>query len=556
MNLPRGTSPARSRSALIFLLLLLTLGLTGVLAYQAQRSAREHRATAERALNDYAAFVAWGFARHASEYLGSAAFTTLKHTVGEPEGKAAPLAAFSEGEEASAMASCGCPIIPVAHYVFRFTLGTGELQFQGDIPSRSDQAELVRAVNAHAHTAYDPHRGMAIMDSLGGEGQTLLVYTLRRDSGGTPVSVDGFVTDWRMLAPLFRKVLERERLLPPSLTRGLVADSFFAVRVSSAAGHEVYRSPMQYPEQFAASDTLLGPFNGLTAQVMLRPSAARQLVIGGLPKSRLPLLLGLLVLTAGVVAATLVQFRREAQFARMRADWVSSVSHELRTPLAQIRMFAETLLLRRTRSEGERQRSLEIIDQEARRLTHLVENVLHFSRAGRGAHRIIPQVVEIATQVEDVVDTFAPLARSRRADLRVDLQPGVVAPVDAGALRQILLNLLDNAVKYGPVGQIVVVRARMDAACVRIEVEDQGPGIPARDRARVWQPFRRLERDAESATGGSGIGLSVVRELASLHGGRSWVEDAPGGGARIVVELPGARRRAPVPVAEPEPVAM
>jgi signal transduction histidine kinase len=552
MNLPRGTSPARSRSALIFLLLLLTLGLTGVLAYQAQRSAREHRATAERALNDYAAFVAWGFARHASEYLGSAAFTTLKHTVGEPEGKAEPLAAFSEGEEASAMASCGCPIIPVAHYVFRFTLGTGELQFQGDIPSRSDQAALVRAVNAHAHTAYDPQRGMAIMDSLGGEGRALLVYTLRRDSGGTPVSVDGFVTDWRMLAPLFRKVLERERLLPPSLTRGLVADSFFAVRVSSAAGHEVYRSPMQYPEQFAASDTLLGPFNGLTAQVMLRPSAARQLVIGGLPKSRLPLLLGLLVLTAGVVAATLVQFRREAQFARMRADWVSSVSHELRTPLAQIRMFAETLLLRRTRSQGER--SLEIIDQEARRLTHLVENVLHFSRTGRGAHRLAPLPVEIATQVEDVVDAFAPLARSRRTDLRLDLQPGVVVSVDAGALRQMLLNLLDNAVKYGPVGQSVVVRTRIDAACVRIEVDDQGPGIPVGDRARVWQPFRRLERDAESATGGSGIGLSVVREIASLHGGQTRVEDAPGGGARLVVELPGAR--CDTRVQEPEPVAV
>jgi signal transduction histidine kinase len=541
------------RPPLVAALLLLILGFAGVLAYQAQRAAREHRATAERALNDYAAFVAWGFARHASEYLGSAAFTTLKHTVGEPEKAAEPLALLA-GEEDSTMASCGCPIIPVAHYVFRLTVGTGELRFQGKIPPRPVWAELVRTVTAHAHTGYDPHRAFAIVDGIGGEGQTLLVYTLRRDAEGTPISVDGFVTDWRTLAPLFRKVIERERLLPPSLTRGLVADSFFAVRVSNAAGREVYRSPMQYPMQFAASDTLLGPFSGLKAEVILRPSAARQLVIGGLPRSRLPLLLGLLLLTAGVVAATLVQFRREAQFARMRADWVSSVSHELRTPLAQIRMFAETLLLRRTRSEGERQRSLEIIDQEARRLTHLVENVLHFSRTGRGAHRIAPQPVDLATQVEDVVDAFAPLARSRRTDLRVDLQPGVVVPVDAGAFRQMLLNLLDNAVKYGPVNQTIVVRTRMDAACVRVEVDDQGPGIPAGERVRVWQPFRRLERDADSATGGSGIGLSVVRELAMLHGGRTWVEDAPGGGARIVVELPGARHDAPV--SEPQEVAV
>jgi signal transduction histidine kinase len=94
----------------------------------------------------------------------------------------------------------------------------------------------------------------------------------------------------------------------------------------------------------------------------------------------------------------------------------------------------------------------------------------------------------------------------------------------------------------------------MDAACVRVEVDDQGPGIPAGERTRVWQPFRRMERDADSATGGSGIGLSVVRELAMLHGGRTWVEDAPGGGARIVVELPGAGHDAPV--SEPQEVAV
>jgi signal transduction histidine kinase len=123
-------------------------------------------------------------------------------------------------------------------------------------------------------------------------------------------------------------------------------------------------------------------------------------------------------------------------------------------------------------------------------------------------------------------------------------------------LRQILLNLLDNAAKYGPAGQTISVGAAPAPATngdrVRFWVEDQGPGIPAADRGRVWEPYVRLNRDAESATGGSGIGLSVVRELVVLHGGGAWIEaGGAGGGARVVVELP-ARSDAPAEVPSPE----
>ncbi len=122
---------------------------------------------------------------------------------------------------------------------------------------------------------------------------------------------------------------------------------------------------------------------------------------------------------------------------------------------------------------------------------------------------------------------------------RVNLSDGVVAPVDADALRQMLVNLLDNAVKYGPADQLITVRleAAEGKACIR--VEDQGPGIPAADRERIWGRFWRLERDRGTAVAGTGIGLSVVRELVALHGGRAWAEDARGGvGACFVIELP------------------
>ena len=116
-----------------------------------------------------------------------------------------------------------------------------------------------------------------------------------------------------------------------------------------------------------------------------------------------------------------------------------------------------------------------------------------------------------------------------------DLSANAIVILDRDALRQILLNLLDNATKYGPPGQTITVGSEIASDRARIWVEDQGPGIPHEDRRRVWEPYVRLNREAESATGGSGIGLSVVRELVELHGGRTRVEGAPGGGARIVI---------------------
>jgi signal transduction histidine kinase len=242
-----------------------------------------------------------------------------------------------------------------------------------------------------------------------------------------------------------------------------------------------------------------------------------------------------------LAAIGLVQLRREEELARLRSDFIASVSHELRTPLAQVRMFAETLLLGRVRSDEERLRSLRIVDQEARRLTHLVENILQFSRAERRAIRLVPAPLDVAPAVHETIEAFAPVARARKVTVRAEPDELARVLADPGALRQILLNLLDNAVKYGPAGQTVTVGAAADGRVVRFQVDDEGPGVDGKDRGRIWEPFQRLERDLQSAIAGSGIGLSVVRELVALQRGRAWVEEGPGGrGARFVVELPAA----------------
>jgi signal transduction histidine kinase len=109
----------------------------------------------------------------------------------------------------------------------------------------------------------------------------------------------------------------------------------------------------------------------------------------------------------------------------------------------------------------------------------------------------------------------------------------------------VLLNLLDNAAKYGPRGGVVQVGMAVVGFSLRIWIKDSGPGVPREDRARIWEPYRRLDREADASVGGSGIGLAVVKDVVGLHGGRAWVEDAPGGGARFVVEIPGATYAGP-----------
>ena len=124
--------------------------------------------------------------------------------------------------------------------------------------------------------------------------------------------------------------------------------------------------------------------------------------------------------------------------------------------------------------------------------------------------------------------------------LRVDIHDQVTVPADPAALRQVLLNLLDNAVKYGTEGQVIVIRVASVEGRARISVSDNGPGIDPAHRDRIWERFWRLPRDRESAVAGTGIGLAIVKELTAMHGGTCWVEDAEGCGSRFVIELPGA----------------
>jgi signal transduction histidine kinase len=538
--------PRRPRGVLIAVMLLASLLVASLLALQAHRTFLHHRATAERVLRDYARLAASRFALRTGANLYYMAawqpMEALLHTQAAAPEAGAPLP--RPERLAPGLKPHAAAFLKQARYTFRLDLATGRLETSGAAPSAAERAWLLDTLPVHARTVYQPMEHLAVIVARVAGVPHAVIYAGKEETGA-PRMVVGVDVDPAAFEPFYTMGAEKQPLLPRPLTGGVVFDSLMSVVVTTADGVELYHSPVQYATTFSARDTVEAMMGAMQVAVALRPELASQLVIGGLPRSRLPLLLGALGLTAGLIVTALVQLRREYELARLRTDFVSGVSHELRTPLAQIRMFSETLLLGRVRSEEEGRRSLEIIDQEARRLTHLVENLLHFSRSERQATRLSPARAPLAPLVQEALEGFAPLAGARGVSLRSELTEGVVAPVDAAAFRQMLLNLLDNAVKYGPPGQVVTVGLAAGDQRARIWVDDQGPGIPAADRERVWDRFWRLERDRGSAVAGTGIGLAVVRELVALHGGRAWAEDgqngtlpAGGRGVRFVIELP------------------
>jgi signal transduction histidine kinase len=532
-------------------LLVATLGITSLLAYQAVVEVTSHRATAERVLHDYSAFAANRLAYRTSQeliYFGfSPALQALDKLRATTHSSTLPTPA-ELAQHSDSATRAGLSKMALA---FDMTFPARTLVIRGGPADSALRHWIADTLDRYVQAIHQPDWADAVIVGGPESRRMMLAYKLERDSKGKPREAVGFAADLSALMPLFVDAAERGPLIPPSLTGGVPYDSIGSVVIQDAFGRDIYRSPASFPTLVTGRDSSNTMLGRLHFEVSLYPPMASKLVIGGLPRSRLPLITGLLLITAILVGGILYQLRREYALAGLRSDFVASVSHELRTPLAQIRMFSETLRLGRVRSQEERSRSLVIIDQEARRLTHLVENLLHFSRSERHAARIDATPELIAPLIRSAVEKFEPLAAARRVTVRTVLDERLVAVVDPGALHQMLLNLLDNAVKYGPDGQTVTLTLEGWGGYLRIKVDDLGPGVPLEARERVWDRFWRLRRDRGSAVAGTGIGLAVVKELATLHRGRVWCDEAEAGGARFVIELPDATP--PSPVVEPSP---
>ncbi len=248
------------------------------------------------------------------------------------------------------------------------------------------------------------------------------------------------------------------------------------------------------------------------------------------------LLLVVIVLGLG---ATYRVVRRESEMARLKSDFVANVSHDLKTPLSLIRMFAETLELGRVTDEAARREYYGVITRESERLTRLIDNVLDFSRieGGRQRYDICPSAVE--PLIQEVLEAFRYPLVQQGFKVDVAIEPDLPeVPLDPAAIRQALANLVDNAIKYSGARRRLTVSARRAGAEVRIEVADEGIGIPPAEVQRIFEKFYRVGRSETQGRRGSGVGLALVKHIAEAHGGRVSVSSRHDSGSRFTLHLP------------------
>ena len=235
------------------------------------------------------------------------------------------------------------------------------------------------------------------------------------------------------------------------------------------------------------------------------------------------------VLMLGVTAAVILtmlmatfavwrELRREHALVDLRNRFVANVSHELKTPLALIRMYAETLYLRRVSDEQRQHQYHRILLHESERLSQMINAMLDFSRLSQGVDPYTLSDYDLRATVNEVLDSYH--WRVGDAGLRLETELESVPPVahDHHGITQMLINLIDNAVKHGAAGGVVRVTLQPAGDAVRLTVGDRGPGIPEADRERVRRPFER-GREADPATG-SGLGLALVEQIARIHHAR------------------------------------
>jgi PAS domain S-box-containing protein len=224
---------------------------------------------------------------------------------------------------------------------------------------------------------------------------------------------------------------------------------------------------------------------------------------------------------------------------RLRDEFISVVSHELRSPLTPIRGFAQ-LIARDLQKEGDHDQHvtwLQTLQQHTDRLTRLVDDLLDVSRMRAGRLNVLRENV-------DVVDLCTSLVESRRASQsthRIELDTDLTslrATLDGDRIHQVVDNLVSNAIKYTDGGTVTVGLELTPEDIIRISVSDEGRGIPPRERESLFSAFYRARSANESAVPGLGLGLYIVRELVTAHDGTIAVDEAPGGGARFIVEIP------------------
>jgi len=264
-------------------------------------------------------------------------------------------------------------------------------------------------------------------------------------------------------------------------------------------------------------------------------------------EARFNLLMGILVMALSGAAVTGVVLvwvfvKREAKLSRLQSDFVSKVSHELRTPLTSIRLFTETLALRRGDVLAE-DKCISGLARESTRLQELIDRLLDWGRMESGRREFVMKDTDLRSIVETAVEAFEPVRERRSVDLRVALpSASVTVHADRGAVSDALFNLLTNAYKYGGDPAKIEVFAELRGRDVRVTVKDNGAGIHKAEHRRIFQKFYRVDDRLSREREGSGLGLAIVKHVMRAHRGRVELVSSQGKGSAFTLVLPAIAR--------------
>ena len=241
----------------------------------------------------------------------------------------------------------------------------------------------------------------------------------------------------------------------------------------------------------------------------------------------------------GGIVVLLSDITEHKRLEDMRTEFIANVSHELRTPITSIRGFLETLLDGKIEDTVITRHFLEIMSKETERLTRLIDDLLNLSNIEerRVVHRW--QSIQLTDTINRIVTMFRTQASDKKLDVITEVPPKLpVIQGDPDMLAQVLINLVDNAIKYTPSGGRITIRAGTTEGNVKVEVEDTGIGIPPENLPRIFERFYRVDKARSRELGGIGMGLAIVKHIIRAHGGKAKVESEVGKGSTFIFTLP------------------
>ena len=353
----------------------------------------------------------------------------------------------------------------------------------------------------------------------------LIAYTLVRGDDGSR----------RILGMKISLAYAREKLLPQALGTSRFGPGVGFV-VSDRRGNAVFGAPAREQAASAAFPDIFKTWR--VGLVEHQPAALRRLALYNV--LLFPVVNALMI--AAIIVGVVIMLRgtaRELEFSQLKSDFVSNVSHELKTPLALIRMFAETLEMGRAKTPEKVQEYYRIIMRESERLTHLINNVLDFSRIESGRKTYDLRLDDLADIVRDTLRAYSYELDKQGFTVETDIAEEVPETLlDRNAIALALLNLLSNAVKYSADDKRIRVTCGERGGALAIEVTDHGIGIPTADLGQIFEKFYRGRDERVRATRGSGLGLAIVQHSIEAHGGAIAVASEEGQGATFTITLP------------------